>query len=388
MAIKMLVVDDEPDLELLIRQKFRKQIRENEFEIIFAQNGTEALKKITEHPDTSLILTDINMPEMDGLTLLLKLNELNNPALKAIIVSAYGDMGNIRVAMNRGAFDFVTKPIDFNDLEVTINKTLKELLTLKQALKTHDDLIAIQRELNIATEIQTSILPRKFPPFPERSEFEIYAEMTPAREVGGDFYDFFLIDDERLGFVIGDVSGKGVPAAMFMAVSRTLLKATALKGMSPSECFEAMNKALYRESVKTMFVTIFYGILNTQNGELVYCNGGHNHPYLLTGNGDVAMLKTTGSNALGAIENAQFHSKQLFLKQGDGLLLYTDGVIEAMDGNANEFSNQRLEDFLHQVNGFSLTEIVQGVFREVKSFSTGTSQFDDITVLALRYLAK
>lgn len=388
MSVKILVVDDEPDLELLIRQKFRKQIRENEFEFHFAQNGTEALKKVTDVPEISLILSDINMPEMDGLTLLLKLNELNNPALKAVIVSAYGDMGNIRVAMNRGAFDFVTKPIDFNDLEITINKTLKELLTLKQALKTHDDLIAIQRELNIATQIQTSILPRKFPPFPERSEFEIYAEMTPAREVGGDFYDFFLIDDDRLGFVIGDVSGKGVPAAMFMAVSRTLLKATALKGMSPSECFDVVNNALYRESVKTMFVTIFYGILNTRSGELVYCNGGHNRPYLLTGNDGVSMLETTGSNALGAIENARFHSKKLVLKQGDALLLYTDGVIEAVDGSYNEFSDQRLEDFLKRVNGFSLIEIVQGVFGEVKSFAGNAPQADDITLLALRYFGR
>lgn len=387
MSIKILVVDDEPDLELLIRQKFRKQIRENEFEFHFAANGTEALKKVADHPDISLILSDINMPEMDGLTLLLKLNELNNPTLKAVIVSAYGDMENIRVAMNRGAFDFVTKPIDFNDLEVTINKTLKELLMLKQALKTHDDLIAIQRELNIATEIQTSILPRRFPPFPERNDFEIYAEMTPAREVGGDFYDFFLIDADRLGFVIGDVSGKGVPAAMFMAVSRTLLKATALKGMSPSECLDVVNKALYRESVKTMFVTIFYGILNTRSGELEYCNGGHNHPYLLTGNGGVSMLETTRSNALGAIENAQYNSKKLAMKRGDVLLLYTDGVIEAMDGNTNEFSDQRLEEYLKRVKDFSIIDIVQGVFKEVKSFAGGAPQTDDITLLALRYLA-
>src|SRR5260221_2336202 len=124
MPIKMMVVDDEPDLESLIRQRFRKQIRENEFEFVFAQNGVQALQRLSEHPDTSIILSDINMPEMDGLTLLLKLGEMNNPALKAVIVSAYGDMENIRTAMNRGAFDFVTKPIDFTDLEVTINKTL------------------------------------------------------------------------------------------------------------------------------------------------------------------------------------------------------------------------------------------------------------------------
>src|SRR5258707_3054996 len=154
MPVKMMVVDDEPDLESLIRQRFRKQIRENEYEFVFAQNGLEALQRLDEHPETSMILSDINMPEMDGLTLLQKLSELNNPALKAVIVSAYGDMENIRTAMNRGAFDFVTKPIDFADLEVTINKTLQHLEIVKQSLAEHEQLIAVQRDLSIATRIQ------------------------------------------------------------------------------------------------------------------------------------------------------------------------------------------------------------------------------------------
>src|SRR6266852_1636303 len=138
MPVKMMVVDDEPDLDSLIRQRFRKQVRENEYEFVFAHSGVEALQRLAEHPDTSIILSDINMPEMDGLTLLVKLGELNNPALKAVIVSAYGDMENIRTAMNRGAFDFVTKPIDFTDLEVTINKTLQQLRIIKQALTEHE----------------------------------------------------------------------------------------------------------------------------------------------------------------------------------------------------------------------------------------------------------
>ena len=257
MPEKILVVDDEPDLESLVRQRFRRKIREGEYEFVFASNGLEALARLLEHNDIGVILSDINMPEMDGLTLLAKLNELKNPALRTVIVSAYGDMDNIRTAMNRGAFDFVTKPVDFTDLEATIEKTISELEITRNAIKEHDKLLSIQYDLDTARSIQLAILPKIFPPFPEHKEFEIFASMEPAKEVGGDFYDFFLLDKERIGFVIADVSGKGVPAAIFMAVSRTLIRATALKGIPPEECLEYANNLLCRDSVSSMFVTVF-----------------------------------------------------------------------------------------------------------------------------------
>ena len=211
---KILVVDDEPDLQELIKQKFRNKIKANEYEFHFAVNGVEALEKISNDGAIDLVLTDINMPVMDGLTLLTKINELNNKLLRSVIVSAYGDMENIRTAMNRGAYDFITKPIDLKDLEVTIEKSLKEIEEYKLILAAQTKLIALQQELDIANIIQTSILPKTFPPFPERKEFEIFAKMIPAKEVGGDLFDFFFIDKYRLGVVIGDVSGKGIAAAL------------------------------------------------------------------------------------------------------------------------------------------------------------------------------
>jgi CheY-like chemotaxis protein len=198
MPVKILVVDDEPDLELVIRQKFRQKIRENQYQFAFVHNGIEALEKLKQNGGFDLVLSDINMPQMDGLTLLVKLNEMND-LLKTVMVSAYSDMKNIRTAMNRGAYDFVIKPIDFQDLEITINKTLQELQTLKQAVEASKKLNHIQQELNVATEIQQSVLPRNFSIFPNGCPFEIYAEMIPAKEVGGDFYDFFLIDKDHLG---------------------------------------------------------------------------------------------------------------------------------------------------------------------------------------------
>jgi sigma-B regulation protein RsbU (phosphoserine phosphatase) len=385
MSPRILVVDDEPDLEHLVRQKFRKEIRSNEFEFLFAENGVAAIEQLKNHGDIDLILTDINMPEMDGLTLLTKLSEVD-AVFKSVIVSAYGDMDNIRVAMNRGAFDFVTKPIDLQDLETTIRKSLKELSTLKEALESRDQLVAIQRELNVATEIQTSILPQTFPPFPDRREFEIFAKMITAREVGGDFYDFFVVDKDRLGFVIGDVSGKGVPAAMLMAVCRTLLRATALKGIPPDQCLNLVNNVLVGESLSSMFVTIFYGVLNTRNGTLEYSSGGHNPPYLLPQSGEVTQLENTGGLAVGAMEDIEYESKTVIVSPGDALFLYTDGVTEAVNAEEDQLDEKGLEAALAKYRELAAGDIVERVIGEVQTFAKGVPQSDDITCLAIRYL--
>ena len=385
MPEKMLVVDDEPDLESLIRQRFRKKIREGEYDFVFAQNGLEALTRLLEHKDIGIILSDINMPEMDGLTLLAKLNELRNPALRTVIVSAYGDMENIRTAMNRGAYDFVTKPVDFSDLERTIEKTIKELEIIRNAIKEHDKLQSIQYDLDTARNIQSAILPKKFPPFPEHNEFEIFANMEPAKEVGGDLFDFFLLDDERLGFVIGDVSGKGVPAAIFMAVSRTLIRATALKGIPPDECLTYVNNLLCGESVASMFVTVFYGILDFKRGEFLYANGGHNPPYIVSNNGDVKEVGLTDGLPLGVAENIVFKSNKIRLNPGETLFTFTDGVTEAMDKEYELYSEERLEGFLKDNSTLSATDMVKKSFESVHKFAEGADQSDDITMLAIKY---
>ena len=385
MPHKILVVDDEPDLELLIKQKFRKQIRDQELHFEFAQNGVQALERLGEHADITVVLSDINMPEMDGLTLLQKIDEMNNPALKSVIVSAYGDMENIRTAMNRGAFDFLTKPIDFNDLDVTVKKTMVQLEIIKSALKSRDELVAVQRDLSIATRIQQSLIPRTFPAFPNRPEIDIYAEMLTAKEVGGDFYDYYFVDEDRLAFVIGDVSGKGIPAAIYMAVSRTLLKAIAHQIAHPGEVLRKLNTMLIPESEEATFVTIFYAILNTRTGEVQYSNGGHNPPYLLKASGEVQQLASTDGFILGKISQLEFDTAKVKLEPGDTLFLYTDGVTEAMDKEANQYEEHRLEKFLGMRNGSTIEELIKGSFADVKKFVDGAPQADDITVLAVRY---
>jgi len=383
-AVKILVVDDETDMEPMIRQKFCRHIRENTYNFEFASNGLEALEKVMEIPEIGIVLSDINMPEMDGLTLLNKLKDLNNPGLKTVMVSAYGDMDNIRTAMNRGAFDFITKPVNFDDLEITINKTLGEIRSVRQWLNEHDQLVSIQHDLNISREIQQAILPKRFPPFPEEPNFDIYASMVAAKEVGGDFYDFFLIDKNRLGFVIGDVSGKGISAALFMAVSRTLIRATGHKGDSVSECMHYANNLLCNESVSSMFVTVFYGILNTQTGEVDYVNAGHNPPYLLSKNG-ISKVEMTDGLALGVLDDFSFESKKLQLKKGDQLLLYTDGVVEAIDLEENAYGEEKFENFLQENLKHPVETIIKKSFADVNDFVNGAPQSDDITLLGITF---
>jgi len=381
----ILVVDDEPDLELLISQKFRKKVRNNEFNFTFAHNGVEALAKLADN-NVDIVLTDLNMPEMDGLTLISKLRE-QYPNTKSVIISAYGDMVNIRKALNHGAFDFLTKPIDFEDLEITIGKTIVEVLALKQAELDREKLSIIERELDIAFQIQSSMVPRNFPAFPDRDEFDIFAKMYPAKHVGGDFFDFFLIDDYHLYFVIGDVSGKGVPAALFMAMSRTLIKAIALKGVPPDICLDDVNKILNLDNESSMFVTVFAGVLNTFTGEVKYCNAGHNPPYLIKKDGCVEELESTNSIALAiTAEENLFSSKSIMLHPGDAIFLYTDGVTEATDSENILFSDDRLHNFLKTVSESSPTDIVNNVIEQVNAYSSDVMQADDITAMCFKFL--
>lgn len=385
MAIKILSVDDEQDLEILLTQYFRRKIKKGEYEFTFVHNGLEALQAILAEPDFDIILSDINMPEMDGLTLLTKINELRNPAMKCIMVSAYGDMENIRTAMNRGAFDFTTKPINLEDLDMTIEKAIEQIRFVKNAQNEHLQLKSIQSDLKVAREIQETILPKVFEPFPHEKRFDMHAYMSAAKYVGGDFYDFFTIDDDRLGFVIADVSGKGVPAAIFMAISRTVIRAIALNENSAAVCMKRANDILCKESVNDMFVTVFYGILNIHTGVVTYSNAGHNPPILMKNDKSVSFVPLTGDRILGALDDSVYHEKELRLTPGDSLYLYTDGVTEAINKNGELFGEKRLLACCEALIGKPSKEIIEEVTKTVGDFVVGAIQSDDITQLTISY---
>lgn len=251
---------------------------------------------------------------------------------------------------------------------------------LKEALAVKTAFASLQRELGIANAMQIAILPKALP---GRETFEIYGTMTPAKEVGGDFYDFFLIDDNRLGVVVADVSGKGVPAAFFMAIARTLLKATALFGGPPGACLAKLNDLLAENNDQELFVTVFYGIYHEDTGRLDYANGGHNPPLWLH-DGEVARVEGTDGMALAMIDGIPYAEKSITLGPGDSLFLYTDGVTEAFDPDSVEFGEQRLIDTLAREADRPAREIPGVIIAAVETFVRGAPQSDDITCVALR----
>jgi len=225
-----------------------------------------------------------------------------------------------------------------------------------------------------------------------RSDVAIHASMQPARSVGGDFYDYFFIDEHRLAFAIGDVTGKGVPAALFMAVSRTLLRSTAARGSSPSECLASVNTSLCAEDVGGMFVTCFYGVLDTRTGRIEMCNAGHNPPYILRADGSLARTPQAGGFMLGMFANASYDSATVDLRPGDSLVLFTDGVTEAVNSGDDQFEEERLETTMQRLAaaGGQVTaeQIVAGVIADVQQFASGAPQADDITMLVLTWAAQ
>jgi len=386
---KILIVDDEPDVEILFNQRFRKKVKEGLLELHYARNGKEALEKLENDKEIDIVLTDINMPEMDGLTLLGHLVKLNRP-IKAIVISAYGDMTNIRTAMNKGASDFVTKPIDFQDLEVTLDKIISQHSLHKKAVLAESKLGHIEKELEVARRIQQGMLPQNFELFVEDSPIELVGKMMPAKEVGGDFYDFFFLDENKLGILIADVSGKSVPACLFMAIARTILRTIAIKTESPSETLSRANELLCKENDSCMFVTTFYGIIDLNRGTLCFANAGHNPPFLLKAEGALSQLGLNMGIPLGVVSQKESHSPiyqnvDVELKEGDSLILYTDGVTEAMNSASEFYGEKRLEGILKAHLSTSLPQIVEKVIDDLGEFTKHFEQSDDITFLGLRY---
>ncbi len=244
----------------------------------------------------------------------------------------------------------------------------------------------IESELSIARDIQMGILPKIFPPFPDRDDWhcEIFAHLVPAKEVGGDLYDFAMREDGRVYFVVGDVSGKGVPASLFMAVATTLLRARGIEADSPEAVLAWVNNELSRDNDAAMFVTVFCGFIDTTTRELVFANGGHNPPLVISGNGSARFLDCEGGMAVGVIEDAPIAAGRIVLEVDDTLLLYTDGVTEAMDVHDNLYSEERLQEVAAGISGLSVKRGVVTVMDSVEAFAEGAPQADDITLMSVR----
>ena len=376
---RILVVDDEPDLEPLMLQRMRRDIRSGRYKFVFAQNGVEALEKLRQENDIDMVLSDINMPQMDGLTLLEQIPKVD-PNIRSVIISAYGDMKNIRMAMNRGAFDFVTKPVDFEDLQVTIDRTLRNMAEWREALQSRDRLVALQNELDVARGMQQSILPTRFPKDPS---YAVYGKMQPARNVGGDFFDVMYLNDGRVGLAVADVSDKGVPAALFMMSSRTLLKGAAIGVGLPGEVLREVNDLLIEDNEGGMFVTLLYAVYDPSSRELTYANGGHNSPLVVHPDGTSALFPLTDGIALGIAPDLSYKQNTVTLSPGDSVIFYTDGVTEAMNSEEEEFGLDPLSEFFRTNPPENPEETTAAVFDAVNAFAGEMAQSDDITCLVL-----
>jgi serine phosphatase RsbU (regulator of sigma subunit)/ABC-type amino acid transport substrate-binding protein/anti-sigma regulatory factor (Ser/Thr protein kinase) len=303
--------------------------------------------------------------------------------------------GTDEIGMLAGNFNSMRRSLKelINSLEESNLNLEKKVKERTQEIQRQQELLEIANkrmkgELDIGKEIQMSMLPLIFPAFPNRTEFAVYANLIPAREVGGDFYDFFFIDEDRFCFVIGDVSGKGVPAALFMAVTKTLIKSRASSDFSTASILSHVNKEMSSDNKSSMFVTVFACIMNIRTGELVYTNAGHNPPFIKREDNTLERLGTLHGPIIGAVEDLTYKESMTTLSPGEGILLYTDGVTEAMDIGNNLFSEKRLVEHFSSSKYESVENIVNSIVEVVKQFEGEVDQADDITILAFKYLGK
>jgi sigma-B regulation protein RsbU (phosphoserine phosphatase) len=400
----VLVVDDTPaNIKVLM------ETLKDDYRIVAAVNGQRALQLAASDPNPDIILLDVMMPEMDGYEVCAKLKaDAKTRDIPIIFVTAMSDTQDETKGLELGAVDYITKPISPPVVSARVKNHL-ELRQAREILKNQNlileqrvdertrEVLELQRsefelrvakekvenELNIAAQIQKGILPSSFPAYPDRKEFELYAFMKPARYVGGDFYDFFFIDDNTLALVMADVSDKGVPAALFMMISRTLIRSLAFDNRSPSAVLEKANNIMCQNNDSGMFVTVFLAFYDVSSGKLTATNGGHSASLIIDRDGTSREWATTHGPALGFMEELPYKEETVDLKVGQILFLYTDGVTEAMSPGNELFGLDRLQELLKRKHDFKLDRLCSDIEISLSEFQED-QQFDDITMLALK----
>ncbi len=351
-----------------------------------AHNGLECLELIESGFKPDCILLDVMMPLVSGFEVCRKIRERYSLAeLPIIILTAKNQTTDLVKGFQAGANDYVTKPFIRDELISRINTHIRLVRTVHDLARTTAEREAVNRELEVARRIQMSVLPGKFPR--DRGDFDLHAVMEPARMVGGDLYDFFFLDDRRLCLVVGDVSDKGVPAALFMVTAKALIKVLAdqPKYHDPAILMGELNRVLVRDNPRDMFVTLIIAVVHLDSGEVVYANGGHDPPFLLTADGGVRRTDSRDELVVGVRKGLAYHELTLFLRPGEGLFFYTDGITEARNKERELFSGERLEKELGRLASLPAEGIVDGVMAGVKAHTGDHPQWDDITMLMVRY---
>jgi sigma-B regulation protein RsbU (phosphoserine phosphatase) len=385
-AARILVVDDIEDNRHLLTRRLN---REGYREIATAGDGEEALALIAETA-FDLVLLDVMMPKCDGYQVLERLKaggQLHE--LPVIVISALNEMDSVVRCIQLGAVDYLPKPFNPTLLRARVNATLEQKI-LRDAVRAH--LKRIEDELESARKLQMSMVPCVFPTPCAELPVEIFAVMEPAREVGGDLYDFFPTPDGRLAFAIGDVSGKGIAAAMFMARTKNLLRCVTgllqnAQGIAdPGAIVSRVNRELCEDNDMMMFVTLLFGIIDPRNGLVTFSNAGHDPAYRLGPDGVLPVEGPQGI-ALGVNPAFEFQTGEVRLVPGEALYLYTDGITEAMAPDEAMFGKERLEDRLRGLTDAPLDRVIGETVQAVREFAATCPQSDDITGLALRLLS-
>jgi sigma-B regulation protein RsbU (phosphoserine phosphatase) len=384
----VLVVDDNDDNRFTLSMRLETCGYGN---IVTAENGREALEKMRSGP-IDLVLLDIMMPEMNGYEMLEHLKastELRD--IPVIMISALDEIDSVIRCVELGAEDYLTKPFNPTLLRARVGASLEKKQLRDEVRASRDRL---QHELDAARALQLGMLPRVFPAWSAQQPLEVYALMEPAREVGGDLYDCFYASAHLFCFLVGDVSGKGAPAAMFMARTTSLVRMAVdysrhfcVEDASPASVASAVNRELYQHNPERMFVTLFLGFLDTRTGALAYVNAGHPAPGLLRADNDFAWLEGKPEVPLGVRPNTAYQGRAAMLYPRDALVVHTDGVTEAMNRSGELYTTARLHADLHEVRDGRPEEIVRAVKEHVDAFTGVAPKADDLTLLALRWHA-
>lgn len=385
---RLLVVDDNEDNRYTLALYLNL---EGYTRVDTARDGSEAIARLqTESFD--LVLLDIMMPNIDGYQVLTWLKETDRlHHLPVIMISAISEMSSVVRCIELGAVDYLLKPFNPVLLRARLNASLEQK-RLRDQIRTH--LARLEAELESARLLQIGMLPQTFPTPSRICPIDLYATMEPAREVGGDLFDFFHTEDGTLCFFVGDVSGKGMPAALFMARTKSLIRIITelLRGAGvgmaePAGIIARVNRELCQNNDAMMFVTLFFGMLNPSTGDVVFCNAGHNAPHRISG-GMVSTVEDARGLILGVEPDATYVTGSLTLAFGEMLYLFTDGVTEATNPEDAMFGEERLENVLRTLHDQSSNRIIEGVAKAVRDFAGAAEQSDDVTMLALRRIAR
>ena len=383
---RILVVDDNDDNRYTLTLYLEL---EGYADIQIAEDGEQAIARLDKE-DFDVVLLDVMMPKVDGYQVLSWLKDQRRlHDLPVIMISALNEMSSVVRCIELGAVDFLLKPFNQVLLKARLGASL-ERKRLHDQVNAH--LTRLKQELEAARDLQMSMLPQVFPPPVRQCPVDVWGLVHPAQEVGGDLYDFFTTEDGSLCFFVGDVSGKGMPAALFMARTKSLIRiATELMreqggaAASPADIIGRVNRELCQNNNDMMFVTLFFGMLSPKTGEVLYCNAGHNPPYRVNG-GKPQAIEDAHGLTLGIRPQATYQTGRLVLAPGETLYLYSDGVTEAHDPGNNLFCEHRLEAVLCTHAGRGSRELIGGVTEALKGFVGTAPPSDDITMLALRWL--